>query len=217
MNRFFHSRFAKHIAVGLILAAVAGAVILSVLVHYHPTPFVDVAITKEIQEGGTTYLPAMQAVSFFGEPPVAFVTVLIAAIAFFLIRRRREALFALATLLASGANAIIKIIIHRPRPTDTLVSVYQQLTDPSFPSGHVVFYVVFFGFLATAMIVIKKIPQLWRVLVSAASLALILFVSVSRIYLGAHWASDVIGGYCVGIIFLSVLLYFYFKNLKLEG
>ena len=216
MEKLIHNNLAQRIAAVLLLLAISGAIILATLVHFHPVLLTDIKISQEIQEGGIRLLPIMLFISFFGEPLVAFITTLIAAIIFFLLRRRREAIFSLLTVIASGVNAAIKLVVHRPRPTDTLIAVYQQLTDPSFPSGHVVFYVVFFGFILTTMIVIKKLPLAARIIVGAFCIFLILFVSVSRIYLGAHWATDVIGGYCVGFILLLTLLYFYFKGLKFE-
>jgi membrane-associated phospholipid phosphatase len=111
---------------------------------------------------------------------------------------------------------VVKILIHRPRPTLENAILFLSFAEPSFPSGHVVHYVVFFGFLSTVMIVDKGIPLFWRYFVGIISAYLILTVSISRIYLGAHWATDVIGGYLFGIVYLGIILKFYLKDPKFK-
>ena len=214
MRTFFHSGIARGIVVGLILASVAGTIFLAVLIHYHPIFALDVSISREVQESsGPGLLLFMQIVSIFGIPWVAVPATLIIAGIFFFGSLRREALFAVLTLGVGGVNALIKAIINRPRPTDTLIAVYQKLTDPSFPSGHVVYYVVFFGFLIAAMALAPRIPRAVRVAVGSVSAALIVLVAVSRLYLGVHWATDVAAGYCIGFALLSGLLHYYFKGI----
>src|SRR6185436_7935994 len=100
--------------------------------------------------------------------------------------------------LADWFNHSLKVLINRPRPSRELVEVLQRFDQISFPSGHVVHYVVFFGFLFAVMLANSRINLFTRVLVSIICIFLIMGVSVSRIYLGAHWATDVIGGYIMG-------------------
>lgn len=200
----------KEIAVGLVIFSIIGAIILAIVVHLHPVLIMDIRISNEIQESRSiSLLPVMQFVSVFGEPLVAICVTIVTSALFYFASYKREAIFTLATFVADGINGLVKLAIYRPRPSDTLVIVYQKLTDPSFPSGHVVHYVVFFGFLVVAMVELKKLPKILRAFLISISLALIVSISVSRIYLGAHWATDVIGGYLVGYVLLSVLLYFY--------
>ena len=61
------------------------------------------------------------------------------------------------------------------------------------------------------MIVKKNIPRFWRMIIGVSSAFLILSVSVSRVYLGAHWATDVIGAYLFGMFYLVLMLTFYLK------
>lgn len=217
MRKFLASRAGHEIAIGLISLSGAGAIFLTGLVHFYPTLIFDVKISREVQEGGTGLLPLMEFISFFGIPIVGFLLTSLTTFVFYIFSFRREALFVLSTFIFDGMNALIKLVIHRPRPTDTFISVYQQLTDPSFPSGHVVHYVVFFGFLVAAMIVPPNVPRILKWIVVPFSLGLIVLVSVSRIYLGAHWATDVIGGYCLGFLMLSFLLYAYFEDIDLAA
>lgn len=213
MNKFFERGLAREFALSLIFFSILGAVFLAVLVHDRPVLLTDIKISNEVQESSIIpLLPIMEFVSVFGNPPVTiFITLLIATI-FYMVSRRREAIFILLTFVADAINGLIKLIIHRPRPSDTIITVYQKFTDSSFPSGHVVHYTVFFGFLVILMIMLNQIPKILRVLVASISIILILLVSVSRIYLGAHWATDVVGGYLVGFILFYSLAYLYFKK-----
>jgi undecaprenyl-diphosphatase len=119
------------------------------------------------------------------------------------------ALDGFASLLS---NNLLKLIIARPRPSADLVDVITQVTGYSFPSGHVMFYTAFFGFLFFLSYTLLK--GSWK-----RSLLLLLFgglialVGPSRIYLGNHWASDVFAAYLVGSLILMgvVALYNYWS------
>jgi undecaprenyl-diphosphatase len=169
-------------------------------------------MTEEIQEqrAWDITLP-MKFISVFGDAIVAPVSIIIASVFFFLTYRRREAYFTLAVILPDLFNMLIKILIHRPRPTLEEAKVFLSFNQSSFPSGHVVHYVVFFGFLLTVTIVDKNISPFWKVFIGILAAFLILTVSISRIYLGAHWTTDVIGGYLFGLVYLGILLKFYLK------
>ena len=69
----------------------------------------------------------------------------------------------------------------------------------SFPSGHVMHYVVFLGTLAFVLSTSVK-PGVNRWLIQGAVLAVLMVIGLSRVYLGVHWPSDVLGGYAVGAV-----------------
>jgi len=178
----------------------------------YPISSFDLHMTQEIQEQRAWDLtPLMKFVSIFGDPRIGPLSIIIVSLLFFLTYHRREAYFALAVILPDLFNILIKILIHRPRPTLEDAKILLKFTQSSFPSGHVVHYVVFFGFLFAVMIVGENISLFWRIFVGILSAFLILTVSISRIFLGAHWATDVIGGYLFGFVYLGIILTFYLK------
>jgi len=156
----------------------------------------------------------MKFISSFYDPVLGPISIIMASLFFFLTHHRREVWFTFAVILPDLFNLLMKILIHRARPTPEDAKILSTFTQSSFPSGHVVHYVVFFGFLIAAMVVNKNISSFWRIFVGIFSAFLILTVSISRIYLGAHWVTDVLGGYLFGIIYLGVILNFYFKQMK---
>lgn len=213
-------KYLPKIALGLLILAIIALVALGILVHYRSVFGLDVFLSRDIQSEGDTperrvlILNFLLFVSFFGKAFVTAAMVFIVAAIFYLYKYYREAIFILLTPIAAGINFIVKIIVDRPRPDGSLVHVLDHELDPSFPSGHVNFYVVFFGLLIAIMLSQQKIPLWIRISVIAFSLTMIIAVSFSRIYLGAHWATDVLGGYLLGLILLMGYLYFYFKPNK---
>ena len=164
---------------------------------------VDTAVTAFLHGLANPTLDAlMEASSLLGSSPLLAVVVGLAA-AFLVARRRRaEAAFMLLALVGSLVlDDILKLLVQRPRPGFDWAEVWPET---SFPSGHAMDS--FVVYLAIALVV-------WRVggrriglvtLVLAAVLAV--SVGMSRVYLGAHWLSDVIGGYLAGALWLLFLI-----------
>ena len=212
MEEIFGNKKKKKYIFYFIASALLGALTLGWIVHVSPLLSPDVAVSEDIQNSGTNFLPFMEFVSFFGTPGAAAVSIVVSSLVFSFFAYRQEAFFILFAFFADAFNSILKIIVGRPRPTVGLVNIYDTGTGPSFPSGHVVHYVVFFGFLFVTMFYAQRFPVWLRTFISIFSLLLVLSVSVSRVYLGAHWMTDVIGGYLIGSAFLGILLYFYMRD-----
>lgn len=110
--------------------------------------------------------------------------------------------------LGSLFTAIFKDLVNRPRPAIDLVSILTDYTNPSFPSGHVSLYVQFFGFLLFLSLVRQPPGYLkWFLVIAFGSM--MIGVGFSRIYLGAHWPSDVLGAYTWSSLWLLAMIHYY--------
>lgn len=207
------------ILIGIYIIEFALFALLAVYVHFHPIIPVDVAITREFQENSTPWLNwLMVAVSFLGNQSIIFgALIFLTALAFWVVRLRLEALFIVGLSIVSGIiNTTIKLIVSRPRPTAQLVDIFQRATGQSFPSGHVMSYVAFWGLLFSLGLILFKRDRWWHYLLLIIPAFFVVLVGPSRIYLGDHWASDVLGGYLFGGLLLGIALWIYLR-LKERG
>jgi len=194
----------------VLLLIIIGFVFLSGYVFFFPLSSFDLRFSTSVQEHHTVFLDRfMTWISWFGFMPVSVIMVVLVSAVFLAFNYKREAIFTLLTLLSGVVSTIIKILINRPRPSQDLVRIVYLVKQQSFPSGHVLFYTVFFGFLIILMGRVKTIPLLIRWVVFILSLSLILLIPISRVYLGAHWFTDVFGGIMLGLLCLYLLGYFY--------
>ena len=193
----------------LVVATIAfGALaVLASLFNYFP---IDLSITRGVQTiNAVWFANGMWDVSFLGYAPQSFVLVGALVLLLFVIGLRWEAVTALiAAAGATGLGSLIKLVVHRPRPGTDLVHVVQQLNDPSFPSGHVLLYTAFFGFLIFLAYTLLK-PSWGRTVILVILGSLVALIGLSRIYLGDHWASDVTGAYLLGSLWLAASITVY--------
>jgi undecaprenyl-diphosphatase len=182
-------------------------VVLASLFNYFP---IDLTITRGVQAFSAPWFAnLMWAVSLPGYAPQAWLLVGASVGLLFVLGLRWEALPAfVAAAGATGLGALVKLAVHRPRPGANLVNVVQQLNDSSFPSGHVLLYTAFFGFLIFLAYTLLK-PSWGRTAIFVALGSLVALIGLSRIYVGDHWASDVIGAYLLGSLWLAASIGLY--------
>lgn len=171
----------------------------------------DRTITRALQQQKSSWLRhLMIGISEPGFP--RFSVPLTAGIAgiFLFLRFRLEALFLLVSTSSNLLNALIKRIIKRPRPSKELVTVARVINEPSFPSGHVMHYVNLFGMLIYFLATNWRSGRLRNICI-ALCVSLIALVGPSRVYLGAHWPSDVAAGYVYGGLWFGGLMAFYLR------
>lgn len=173
--------------------------------------FFDVPFTRELQEFTPGWFETLMLwVSWPGYAPQALILVGVVGLLVAIIGYRWEAASAvIAAALGLGSNLLLKTLIARPRPSPDLVTVIGKLLKTySFPSGHVTFYVAFFGFLWFLAYTLLKPSALRAALMLVTGLP-VLLVGLSRVYLGQHWSSDVLGGYLLGSVVLIAAIAIY--------
>lgn len=193
-----------------LLAAMVGFAILFVLATNLPYLPVDLTITHAVQSyHARWFLSLMQWISWPGfSPQTSVITGALCLLVFATGLRWEAVCAAVAGVGGAGLGTVIKFIVQRPRPGADLVSVVEQLNSYSFPSGHVLFYTAFFGFLFYLTYTLFK-RAAWRALVLALLGLLVALVGVSRIELGQHWFSDVLAAYLLGSVWLALSVQVY--------
>lgn len=127
----------------------------------------------------------------------------ILSVALLIKNKRYFKIFIMATVIGVILNNILKLIIRRPRPTDTMLLSYES--SYSFPSGHSMMSMIFYGLII--YYVVKFVNKKWFRNLLVALLSLVIFsVGLSRIYLGVHYATDVIAGFILGAVYLYIFM-----------
>ena len=159
----------------------------------------ELTVTLWLQSWSAPWLDTlMTAISAPGFRNIALPTIgLTTAFLFIRGERRASLMIWVAVVVTAVSNYTVTRIVARPRPDGDLVQTFRDLDGFSFPSGHVMYYVVFLGTLA--FITTQKMqPGASRWLIRASLVLALAAVGVSRIYLGAHWLGDVVAGYALG-------------------
>jgi undecaprenyl-diphosphatase len=181
--------------------------LLTLVVRRSPRLGADVTTTIRLQRRQHPSLSRlMKLTSWLGfRPQSLLIPGLIVAIAW-LSGNRRDARYLIVAWGASFASFTTKRLVMRPRPGGVDIQVVEaHLRDSSFPSGHVLHYVVFWGFVAYLWDWHVRHSLLRRVPVAILTL-MISLVGISRVYLGHHWLTDVLGSYSLGTGLLLSLI-----------
>jgi undecaprenyl-diphosphatase len=175
------------------LCAVA-CVLLTVAVVLHPGPFwFDTAIAVAIQSQDIQALnPFHQFVNALAGTVGVVIGLAVIAATFLVVRRATPlvAFSALYSMIYNGVN----VVVQRPRPTGLAHTVH-DLGGFSYPSGHVGMF-VWIGVLV--LLLARRLPRKVFWLASGVVLIVVLASAYSRVYVGAHWPTDVLGGLLVG-------------------
>ncbi|TCD10498.1 phosphatase PAP2 family protein [Pedobacter frigidisoli] len=199
--------------IAILIILISSFIALSFFIAHHLVWQFDIKASLFIQKFQAGWLDkVMLGISFFGELPYSLLSVVIVGAIFYWYKYKREALFISTTLLSGLIILGVKNMINRPRPTSFYVRLVEVNRFQSYPSGHTLSYVLFFGFLIILMNTLHNIPKATKHIVTYLSAFLIITIAPSRIYLGAHWFTDTLGGFLLGLICLFPLCYFYFKK-----
>ncbi|OTN75126.1 hypothetical protein A5886_000196 [Enterococcus sp. 8G7_MSG3316] len=186
-------------------------VFLGYVVKFYPSwlnPF-DETLTRVIRSGYPMMTPFFLWVTKFANP-ITIILLFLVVLAVFLINKYyAEALWlGLGTIGIAGLfNPLIKLVFLRERPTLEHLVVE---TSSSFPSGHSTGSMVFYGSLLLLIPILFK-QSFWQWTLRILLGVLIALIGISRIYVGVHFPSDVLGGFCVGLSWL-LLTYPYYRQ-----
>lgn len=209
-----------HMYLGFIIGIVVGLVLGGLLINgffqlfeeltQNELGWFDDAVAMPIHQMRTPWLTDfMLAITWAGDR-TAYIIFGTALFIFFYFRYR-SLIFPIQTsvvlLISGGLNRWLKDLIDRPRPE---AKHLVEATTMSFPSGHAMSSIAFFGFLI--YLVWRLVSTPWvRWLLSVLLALLILLIGFSRVYLGVHYPSDVLAGYAAGgaclAIFISIFTY----------
>jgi len=170
------------------------------VVHGDPLVQIDLAVSQFLQaHAEPPFTAAMLVVSLAGSYLIVGVSLFIGGV---LTWRHRWYDLSMLVLAVGGGeliNLVLKALFARERPA--FPDPLQTLTSPSFPSGHAMASMIFYG-LIVYLIVRRVRVWHWRVLAAITGAVLIILIGFSRIYLGVHYLSDVLGGYAAGFVWL---------------
>lgn len=163
----------------------------------------DLAILLWLQSMQSPWLTKVATtVSHLGDTLIALGMMGVAVFLLVVWRRRDWAVMMLLSLVPIGAGNLLKLVVGRTRPEYLLLDVAPA--SLSFPSGHALFAAIFGGLLV--WLAEESIQSsLIRRSVQVVLALLVLAVGWSRIYLGVHWPSDVVGGYMYGLLAVWLL------------
>lgn len=161
--------------------------------------------TRLVTDFNTSF---MKVITFFGSA-IPFIVIVLLALIF--IKNKAYSFYMFINLLwVYIVSIIFKNIIMRERP---MLSLIEKPSDFSFPSGHTMCSVAFYGFIVYLLLKNIKNYFLKWLIVFVFSM-LVIFIGISRIYLNVHYFTDVIGGFILGSICLLMIINIYIKNEK---
>ena len=205
-----HRLFQNGFSVPLLLFWLALAAITALLAVYGANsadPAWEVEATKWVQSASPDALHQIaKFMTVIGRSPISTIIPAVAIVAMWLLGQRHLSVFLAAAALARLLSIVVKELVDRPRPSASVVDVTYQLGGTSFPSGHVLGATLFYGFLIyCAELSIPNKPV--RRLVQGYLAFVIVLMGYARVELGAHWPTDVLGGFAIGLLVLSAMVW----------
>lgn len=207
MNKFLKN-YGKYIIVGI--GIVIFGIIATLLLIDKITPFDNVIYNAIISLKSDSVTKFFKLITKLCNEKFIIIATLLIFIILLFKKKKIGFILTLNVLLCSGLNTLIKHIFLRPRPVG--LKLIKQ-GGYSFPSGHSMMAVAFFGILIY-LVCRSKWKKSIKILLSSLLTVLILLIGISRIYLGVHFASDVLAGFAIALSYLIIFTSVVFKNKK---
>ncbi len=191
---------------GIFFISLSLLVIVIRQIFYHKQDSIDQKVFDYLSHYTTDAVTVfMQFFTFLGSHFFLIPAWLIVFAYYFFVRKQKWHAVKLITIGASNLLLMfgLKLLFNRPRP---LFPLLKEVPGLSFPSGHAFMSLTFFGLLI--YLAYRNVSNKWIKWIVIAMLLMIIFVvGLSRVYLRLHYASDVIAGFCFGILALIILLW----------
>lgn len=196
----------KWVVLGLLIIAF---LTLTYLVLNNKTILFDNFIYKIIAKNQSDFKTTVyKCITFFGS--TKFITVLTLMLLIIFYKNKNGVFISIGIIISTLLNNILKIIIKRSRPIHLMLVNEKSF---SFPSGHTMAAVTIYGLLIY-LIWKSEFEKKLKIFLSILLIFLTISIGISRIYLGAHYASDVLGAIIASTIWLITYISF-IKNKKL--
>lgn len=143
---------------------------------------------------------AFKIITILGNTRFIILLNIIAIIIYFIVKNKNIFLITINSILSPIVNNIFKYIFKRPRPDEALRLITES--NYSFPSGHAMISVFFYF---TLIILINRSKIRYKKVLITVLLSIIILIGISRVYLGVHYISDVVGGYLIAISIIIFL------------
>jgi undecaprenyl-diphosphatase len=212
-NKFFAKRLSTdsyvglHLTVSFLVAALAisaSSALLDAVLDNRTLVHLDIAIAQWVHgHVNPTGITVSRYISEIGSPTSMGVIAVIGG-AVILWRRRTTLLVAWIAAFAGGGllEKMLKAFVHRTRPQFTPTGPEEQ--SLSFPSGHTMMCMIGISMVLYALLVPKRFGDPWRGVLVGVGVTFVLLVGISRVYLGAHFPSDVLGGLAAGAGWVAI-------------
>lgn len=190
-------------AVGFLLVAVPFGFLLDQVKRNGALIRLDTSAARNLHDwvrGSPNVVRGLKVLTFFGSPPWFYLIVIPAALWVWRRGYARLGVFLLVTTLGGGLlDTIVKVLVNRDRPS--LVDPVATAHGQSFPSGHSMSSTIVYG--ALLLVFIPIIGRRYRPALVGAAVVLVLAIGFSRLALGVHFVTDVLGGYVLGLAWLA--------------
>jgi undecaprenyl-diphosphatase len=215
-SKFIKKRFARdhkygfYLTIGIVIALFFTALFFNIVKDYTSQEKIikfDLRVINMVSIFRTEHLnQVMLFITYLAKGEIIVVGVIILGLILILLKNWRFLNALLISVLGGEFFVwIIKNLVERPRPPLTNALVTE--TSYSFPSGHTFVAISFYGLLVYFIIQSEK-NKFLKIVSFLLGVILIVGVGISRIYLGAHWPSDVLASFAAGIAWLSLIITF---------